>query len=94
MAEGGLLTAGRAGGVSLPARCLRVLVRAYQLVPRPGPGRCRFEPTCSTYAYQALTEHGALRGGWLAVRRITRCHPFNPGGIDRVPPVTRATPDL
>jgi uncharacterized protein len=71
--------------VGMVARGLRLLVRAYQLVPLPGPGRCRFAPTCSAYAYEALTLHGALRGGWLAVRRIGRCHPFNPGGMDPVP---------
>lgn len=50
-----------------------------------GPGRCRFHPTCSAYGIEALRHHGALRGGWLALRRVARCHPFHPGGVDHVP---------
>jgi uncharacterized protein len=49
------------------------------------PPMCRFEPTCSVYAMQAVEKHGVLRGFWLAVRRLARCHPFNPGGWDPVP---------
>jgi putative membrane protein insertion efficiency factor len=52
--------------------------------PLLGP-RCRFAPSCSEYALTALSEHGAVRGLWLAVARIARCHPFNPGGYDPVP---------
>ncbi len=66
---------------------LLALVRGYQLFVSPllGP-RCRFYPSCSSYAYEALLEHGLLRGSWLAGRRLLRCHPWNPGGVDHVPP--------
>jgi putative membrane protein insertion efficiency factor len=73
------------------ARVLTVLVRGYQLVLSPllGP-RCRFYPSCSSYAVQALSTHGALRGSWLAARRLLRCHPWNPGGVDHVPAAGRS----
>ena len=48
--------------------------------------RCRFHPSCSTYAVEAVRVHGAARGTWLAARRLGRCHPWNPGGVDHVPP--------
>jgi hypothetical protein len=69
------------------ARVLVLPIRLYQLVISPllGP-RCRFYPSCSAYAVEALQRHGALRGSWLAVRRLGRCHPWNPGGPDPVPP--------
>ena len=65
---------------------LKILIRAYQLVLSPmlGP-RCRFYPSCSHYAMEAIESHGALRGTWLSARRICRCHPFHPGGFDPVP---------
>jgi putative membrane protein insertion efficiency factor len=71
---------------SLLARPLIWLVRAYQLVISPFvPPSCRFYPTCSHYAIEALQKHGVLKGGWLAVHRIARCHPWHPGGHDPVP---------
>lgn len=62
------------------------LIRAYQLLLSPllGP-RCRFHPSCSQYAIEALERHGPVKGGWLALRRVTRCHPLHPGGHDPVP---------
>ena len=66
---------------------LVVLVRGYQKLISPliGP-HCRFAPTCSQYAVEALAQHGVVRGLGLAVRRILRCHPFSEGGLDPVPP--------
>jgi putative membrane protein insertion efficiency factor len=65
---------------------LIAMVRGYQVAISPilGPS-CRYFPTCSTYAIEALQRHGAWRGSWLAIRRILRCHPFRPGGYDPVP---------
>ena len=68
------------------ARLLALPVRAYRLFLSPWLGHsCRFQPTCSVYALEALERHGALRGGWLALRRIGRCHPWGGSGIDEVP---------
>jgi putative membrane protein insertion efficiency factor len=62
------------------------LIRGYQLVLSPWFGsQCRHWPTCSEYARQAIGQHGAARGSWLAVRRVLRCNPWHPGGIDPVP---------
>jgi putative membrane protein insertion efficiency factor len=61
-------------------------VRAYQVVLGPLlPAACRYTPSCSQYAIESLTRHGPWRGGWLAIRRILRCHPFHRGGYDPVP---------
>ncbi len=68
------------------ARALVLLVRFYQRFIGPGlPRACRFYPSCSAYAVEALSRHGAARGSWLTVRRLGRCHPFHPGGVDPVP---------
>jgi len=70
----------------LPGRLLVALIRGYQRLLSPAlPAACRFYPSCSQYALEAVSRHGALRGGWLAVRRLARCHPFHPGGFDPVP---------
>ncbi|MCC2972659.1 membrane protein insertion efficiency factor YidD [Massilia sp. IC2-476] len=62
-------------------------LRSYQLLLSPLLGqKCRFYPTCSNYAIEALRVHGAARGSLLAARRVCRCHPWNPGGVDFVPP--------
>ena len=68
-----------------PARILAAPIRGYQYLAAGRPSPCRFVPSCSTYALEALEAHGALRGGWLAVRRIGRCHPFGRHGYDPVP---------
>jgi putative membrane protein insertion efficiency factor len=61
-------------------------VRLYQRFISPlSPPSCRFYPSCSAYAVTALTRFGPIRGGWLAIRRLGRCHPWNPGGVDPVP---------
>jgi uncharacterized protein len=71
---------------SAPARVLIWLISGYRRFVGPllGP-RCRFYPSCSAYALEAVQLHGALRGSWLAARRLSRCHPFHAGGLDPVP---------
>lgn len=69
-----------------PRRLLQGGIRLYQWTLSPFLGRqCRFYPTCSHYAYEAIEEFGAVRGTILAMRRLGRCHPFHPGGVDLVP---------
>ena len=86
------LTAGRAGptrprDAGPAARAVLVVLRGYKLLVSPlFTGSCRFSPSCSTYMAQAIREHGALRGAWLGVRRVLRCHPFGGHGFDPVPP--------
>lgn len=72
---------------SVPSRVLLAPIRFYQRFVSPAlPPSCRYYPTCSSYAVEALLAHGALRGSWLAVRRLGRCHPWHEGGYDPVPP--------
>lgn len=67
-------------------RIALALIKMYQNTVSPAlPPLCRFVPSCSEYAYQAIAKYGVLRGGWMALRRLSRCHPFNPGGYDPVP---------
>ncbi len=62
------------------------IIRVYQILISPLlPARCRFAPSCSEYAHQAVARHGAVRGGFLALRRIGKCHPLHEGGLDPVP---------
>ncbi|MBE2272619.1 MAG: membrane protein insertion efficiency factor YidD [Anaerolinea sp.] len=62
------------------------LIRFYKRFISPVlPSSCRFEPTCSVYTYQAIEKYGVFKGGWMGVKRISRCHPFHPGGYDPVP---------
>ena len=70
----------------LPRTVLVTGVRAYQRCLSPAlPPACRFTPSCSAYAVTALERYGAVRGTWMALRRLARCHPWNPGGYDPVP---------
>ena len=67
-------------------RLMLLAIRAYRYLLSPWWGsQCRFAPTCSEYAMGAIEEHGALRGSWLALRRLTKCHPWHRGGFDPVP---------
>ena len=70
---------------SLTTRLALVLIRAYQYtLSTLLPPACRFWPTCSRYGYEAIARHGVRHGGWMTLRRLARCHPFNPGGYDPV----------
>jgi len=67
-------------------RVLVLIITFYQRVISPAfPSRCRFYPTCSQYSKEAILKYGVVKGGYLAIRRILRCHPLNPGGYDPVP---------
>ena len=87
MAEPRAVAAGPAPNhrLSPPARVAFALVKGYQRVFAYRGSPCRYLPTCSNYALDALERHGALRGGWLAVRRLSRCHPWGASGWDPVP---------
>jgi uncharacterized protein len=77
------------------ARLLLLVVHLYRSTAALRSPRCRFAPSCSSYALEAIKVHGARRGAWLAVRRIGRCHPWNPGGVDHVPtPPTKRPADV
>jgi putative membrane protein insertion efficiency factor len=72
----------------IPARILIALLQGYRWLVSPWLGSsCRFHPSCSHYASEALATHGAWRGSWLALARVARCHPWHPGGFDPVPPL-------
>ncbi|CDL86633.1 membrane protein insertion efficiency factor YidD [Xenorhabdus cabanillasii] len=76
-----------ASSLSFGSRLLITLIRGYQLVISPllGP-RCRFNPTCSQYGIEALRRFGMIKGSWLTVKRVLKCHPLHEGGDDPVPP--------
>lgn len=71
--------------MTAPARALRRVVQGYQHLRAGRPSPCRYWPTCSSYAVEALELHGAARGSWLALRRVARCHPWGGSGVDPVP---------
>jgi putative membrane protein insertion efficiency factor len=79
-------TQGRRGVANLPARVTLLVLGFYKAAISPWlPRACRYEPTCSVYAREAIERHGFRRGSWLTIRRLSRCHPFRPGGLDPVP---------
>ena len=75
---------------SLPQRLAIAPIAFYRrfISPLKATPSCRFHPTCSAYTLEAIEVHGVLRGSWLGIRRILKCHPFHPGGLDPVPPRT------
>jgi putative membrane protein insertion efficiency factor len=86
-------SAAQHGGRRPVARVLLATVGFYQRAISPVlPPRCRFEPTCSAYAAEAVAVHGAGRGSWLALRRLLKCAPWHPGGLDLVPPARTPSP--
>ena len=68
-----------------PRRAVAALIRVYQLLAAPLHSSCRYTPSCSTYTLEAVRRYGAVRGSWLGMRRILRCHPFRAAGYDPVP---------
>ncbi|MFF2318011.1 membrane protein insertion efficiency factor YidD [Arthrobacter sp. NPDC058097] len=79
---------------NLPRNILILLLLVYRKVVSPLYGQvCRFFPSCSAYALEAVTVHGAVKGSWLAARRLARCHPWNAGGVDHVPASHREWPE-
>jgi len=71
--------------MNIAQRAAVAVIRGYRKVSRFTPPMCIYQPTCSQYALEAITKYGLLKGGWLFVRRIARCHPFGRGGYDPVP---------
>jgi len=81
-----MTTTWRARAALLPRRAVMGLISGYKVLISPLlPPSCRFTPTCSSYALTSVERYGVIRGGWLAAKRIGRCHPWNPGGYDPVP---------
>jgi hypothetical protein len=69
----------------LPQYAIVGLIRLYQVAASPFPSPCRYAPTCSSYTLEAVRRYGAVKGGWMGLRRLLRCHPFARGGFDPVP---------
>ncbi|GGF77098.1 putative membrane protein insertion efficiency factor [Paenibacillus albidus] len=81
--------------MSVARKTLQAPIRVYRKYISPlKPATCRFYPTCSAYALEAIEVHGPLKGSWLAAKRIARCQPFHPGGLDPVPPRKDAAPSV
>lgn len=78
----------------LVRRCCILLIKTYQYLVSPflGPS-CRFYPSCSAYTVEAIETHGVIKGIWLGIKRIAKCHPGHPGGVDPVPPCCAPAPD-
>ena len=94
MARSEPVTADDKGMAQALSYALRQMIRGYRRFVSPLLGQhCRFYPSCSEYAYQAIAKHGVARGGLLAVKRLLRCHPFHPGGVDHVPDVSSSRTD-
>ena len=77
---------------SLPARAILLLIAAYRYFISPMLGQnCRYYPSCSSYTYEAIQIHGAVKGSWFGIKRICRCHPYHEGGLDPVPQSSEST---